>query len=632
VSALPGPDGTGSAPRIAGGRAEALAAGRAAVRQARGSLLDRPAAASRPPVARRRAWARHAGAGAREHRVREAALVLAGYAFVSALLFGRGVLPRLGSALEGSGAPGFHGRDQSAYVWFLDWAARAIAHLQDPLSTNAIYTPHGWNLAWAASMPGPSALLSPLTLLAGPIVAFNVLALCAPAFAGWSAYLLCRALAPGRAWPAVAGGALFGFGTYETVEMVNHVSLALVGLVPLAPLLVLLRHRGRLTRRAFILALGVLAAAQVLTSTEVLASMVLFGALAFALWLALAGGAARRAIVRTGAEALGALAVAGLLSVPFLYQAFHFGNPIAGVTQTNAGVDLASLLSAPRTVWLPGVGSLLWNAHRVAGDITEQNGYLGLPLLAMLVLFAWSFRRSLAGRLLVAFALAVLVLALGGTLIVDGHFTHQDLPWGALAKLPLLRFAMPSRFLVYLWLAIAVAGCLWLAAPGAARRPARWMLFALVAASLVPRPAAAMWSTRVSPPPLLVGPALTRYVPRGSTVLTVPIGIAGESMLWQVEAGFRFRLAGGYVSFVWPPDYLRWLGVIEALDASEGAHTRTPALCAFLRQTGTRTILVRAGYPGEWRRILAPLGVTPIEAGGFWIYRLAGSRATSTAC
>ena len=52
-----------------------------------------------------------------------------------------------------------------------------------------------------------------MTLLAGPIVAYNLAAVLMPALAAWTAYLLCRHVS-GALWPSVVGGYVFGFSGY----------------------------------------------------------------------------------------------------------------------------------------------------------------------------------------------------------------------------------------------------------------------------------------------------------------------------------------------------------------------------------------------------------------------------------
>ena len=79
--------------------------------------------------------------------------------------------------------------------------------------------------------PGPSLLVSPLTLAAGPVVSYNLLALLACPLAAWSAFLLCRHVT-GRFAPSLLGGYLFGFSTYMLGHVGIHVNLELVFPVP----------------------------------------------------------------------------------------------------------------------------------------------------------------------------------------------------------------------------------------------------------------------------------------------------------------------------------------------------------------------------------------------------------------
>jgi len=559
--------------------------------------------------------------------------VLGGYGCLSAAIFGRDALAHLQSVVVGFGPqPPFYGRDQSLFVWFLQWGTRALTHLHNPLSTTAIFAPHGYNLAWATSIQGPALLMAPVTLLAGPVASFDLLAIAAPAVAAWTAYLLCAQLMPGRRSSAVAGGLLFGFGTYETAEMVNHLNLALVALVPLTALLVLRRHAGGISRRAFVAGLAIVLVLQLWTCTEVLATMVIFGALALGLAVLLGHRASRPAIGVTVRETLAAAALAAVLAAPFLYQAFRYPNPVQGISGANAGVDVANFLTPTRVTWLPGIGPLASSAERLRGNVTEQLAYVGLPLLLLLGAFAVSFRRRLAGRLLVSFILIATVASLGSHLVDRGARTGLGLPWGIIDQLPLLRFAVPGRFVLYVWLAIAVAAAYWLAEGRPTSRVARWGLFGLVAASLAPNVSGVPWGTRVDAPPLLRSPALARYVMKGSTVLALPFGISGSSMFWQVQADFRFRLAGGYVSGSVPNEYRPAIHLIHALEGNSFRGDLTPRLCAFIRLTGTTVILLRDGTSGSWARLLDPLGIEPAHVGGFAVLALGGALKPGGAC
>jgi hypothetical protein len=549
----------------------------------------------------------------------QALAALAGYCALSALLYGRKVLGGLGHVVVGFGqAPPFYGHDQSAYVWSLAWAARSLTHLHNPFLAHEIFAPVGYNLAWAASILGPGLLSTPLTLAFGAIATYNLLALAAPAGAAWTAFLLCRHVS-GRMAPALAGGLLFGFGMYGTGEAINHLNLALVALVPLAVLLVLRRYEGLTSRRRFILGLGLLLGLQFWTSTEVFASMVMFGGVAFLLAALFAPGASRPRIWRCAGETLGALLVALVLAAPFLYYALSYPNPVSEISTADAGEDLANFVIPSAAIWLHGWKAVATSARELHGNITEQLAYLGVPLILLLGSYALECRRSRLARLLMVFVLVSAVLSFGAHLYLDGTATGIALPWSLVDQLPLLRFAGPGRFVLYMWLAAALAVSCWLARPS--RAYLRWAAFVLVVVSLTPS-LTGPWGTRVDAPRLMSAPTLARYIPKGSTVLALPFGIWGDSMFWQVQSDFHFRLAGGYVSVSPPTAYRQYIYLLRALGGGPIEGHPNQRICGFLRMTGTRVIALREGAPGLWARLLRPLRVPALRVGGFWVYEL----------
>src|SRR5262249_51713588 len=119
----------------------------------------------------------------RPSRARAAAL--GGYLLISFLYFGLPVAAHPGRSMIGSGA------DPDLFVWMFAWWPHALLHGLDPFRSSAIWVPGSYDLAWTTSVPGPAVLLAPLTLLSGPVFAFNVAAVLMPALAAWTAYLLC---------------------------------------------------------------------------------------------------------------------------------------------------------------------------------------------------------------------------------------------------------------------------------------------------------------------------------------------------------------------------------------------------------------------------------------------------------
>ena len=154
--------------------------------------------------------------------------------------------------------------------------------------------------------------------------------------------------------------------------------------MPLAVLLVLRRYAGELSRRAFVIALGALLALQLWTSSEVFATMILSGGLAFLIGAALAGPERRPRIWAVALEALGALALAVVLAAPYLYYALRYPNPVSGIEGVNAGADLVNFVLPTMVTWLHATGGLARDANRLQGNLTERLGYLGVPLLVLL--------------------------------------------------------------------------------------------------------------------------------------------------------------------------------------------------------------------------------------------------------
>ena len=149
------------------------------------------------------------------------------YLVSSSIIFGGSVLAHLGTEY----IPRQDASDSEFFRWALAWAPWAVTHGRDPLVTDVLHAPQGASLVWTTAVPGPALAMWPVTALFGPLVAYNVLCLLAPALAGWAAYLLCRRVSH-RFSPSLAAGAVFGFSAYMTIQL-NHPNLALTFPIPL---------------------------------------------------------------------------------------------------------------------------------------------------------------------------------------------------------------------------------------------------------------------------------------------------------------------------------------------------------------------------------------------------------------
>jgi hypothetical protein len=506
--------------------------------------------------------------------------------------------------------------DPSAYLWFLSWWPHALLHGLNPLHTELIFAPEGYNLAWVPSMPGPSLLLLPVTLTLGPVVTWNLMSFAAPVLSAWTGFLLCRHVT-GVLAPSLVGGYLFGFSPYMLNQLRGAPQLALVALLPILVLLVLRRVDGFLSDRWFVGAMTAVFTVQILISTEVLATAVVFGGLALVAGYFIAEE--RRVALRRTALLVGvALAVTVALTSPLLFYVLFREHTVPEQALVAYPADLLSFV-------VPGplVAATPDRVGATAPDWATGAAYFGLPLLALVGAFAWAHRQSRAARVAVIAFLVTAVAALGEALHIAGDRT-VPLPWAAFAELPLLRYAIPVRFSVFAFLAAGVIVSMWLAwRPSAAR----WGVVIIAIACLVPAVGDAAWHTRLSDVDFFDdGGGHAQLLDESDRVLTVPA--TGRNMHWHARADFSFEMAAGYVG-AFPKSYARypaWNALIfvqPGRRSAEVTSTSPEELRRFIVDKGVTAIVAERGLAGPLRRLFATLGVRPVATGGVLLYRLA---------
>jgi hypothetical protein len=529
------------------------------------------------------------------------------YAVLSVVLFGIPVIGHFGTRIIAADSI-----DSSAFMWFLAWWPHALLHGQNPFIEHAMFVPGGFNMTWAASMPGPAVVLSPLTLAFSPAVTWNVIQLGAPALSAWTAFLLCRHVT-GRVGPSVAGGYVFGFSPYVLVHLTGGPNLALAPLLPVFVLLVLKRVQGTISARRFVIAMTLALTGQYLISSEVLATATLFGAVSLILAYVLLPE--RRAALLDAVKWLVVAGVAtAVLISPFLY--FFFFGPQYPPGAVSFRADLAAFVLPPRLM------AIARHQPQFVGSNTEP--YLGLPLLALIVLFVWQGRRNRM-TWLIALSLAVpAVCALGARLHIRGHQTSIPLPWLLLDKLPVLRYAIPVRLVVFVILPAALIVAMFLSRePLRSRQGAwRWGLAGLAVLFIVPDLGNIAWNTQIKDPAFFAGGRYRSYLKPDDHVLTIPAW--GPNERWQADTGFRFKLADGYAGNPFPPAYTRYPTWHTLLTGQLNPHSAAQ-LREFVRAKGVTAIVVDETVLGPWRRLFGTLGVKPVSTGGVLVYRLKGS-------
>lgn len=445
--------------------------------------------------------------------------------------------------------------DAKLFAWFIAWDWYSISHLQNPFLTDHLAYPSGINVMWNTSLLPWGVLFGPVTANFGPTVTLTLLGTLGLCLTGYNTFLLARHWACGVLAAAFAG--LFvEIGPFMYVHAASSHLHMLLGAMWL-PLLALLtsrlaRAQGSPIRTGLLLGLCITAA--LYSAEEVVAA----GALVFSVGLVLAAVLYRRQVFRasrhfvTGAV-VGVLTFGLLAAVPLAYQLWGAQNVTGRDIQGDFGgsvfysLDLANLV-VPTYVTRIAPTSMLRIASHMIGTPAEQVGYLGIPVLALLLIAAVALWRDVLVRWLLLAALATTVFALGAVPHIAGHPLAVKLPLELLRSAPLYQNLVPVRLMLFVDFAAAIVLAKLLdlllrryRTPLLARAAAVTMV-ALSIATILPH-------SRIPTTAVSVPAYLRADVPTDATVVIFPYPTLGEanSMYWAAAAGARYKLVGGYV-------------------------------------------------------------------------------------
>ena len=511
-------------------------------------------------------------------------------------------------------------KDPQLFIWYLGWIPHQLAHGQNPLFTDYLSYPPGVNLMWNTSMIVPAVILWPVTAAFGPVVAYNLLITAGIALSAWCGFLAARLFVKPDLMCFVAG-LIYGFSPALMAQALGHPH-AVVALFP--PLALMLGHEILVRRRlnpVFAGGLaGVTAALQLLTGEELFAETLVVAAFGVAL-LSLLHRDQVRASLHHVAKATGpAVSVFAVLAAYPLGFQFFGPQRVFGNVQ-GPDVYVSDLLA----FFLPS--SLI----HFTGNLTENDAYIGLPLLALFaagLAAGWRIPRI---RWIGLTALVVAVLSLGPHLHVNGIVTPIVLPWAALAALPLLGSALPARLMeigfLPIAIAVAYAGARALAATQTWRIAMGLVLLVGLAVTAPPLPYPSMHA--VAPAFFKPGGDVMR-IPEGSVVLITPFSSkeSTDAMYWQATALYRFRMPEGDAFTPGPylgphPSFLE--STLDQLDTGQGT-ALTPDFLNQARadlKSFSVTTIVAGPSPGQAAIVeflSSVVGAPPADDGGVRVW------------
>ena len=572
--------------------------------------------------------------------------------------------------------------DQILQEWFIHWTPSAIVHGHSVLVTNYIDAPNGINVMWNASVLGLGALASPLTQTIGVVHTMAILMTLSIALSASAMFILLRRWI--RWLPAAwLGGLVYGFSTFALEESsTGRVIFVFMAIPPLIILAIdkLIQEEWSPIKAGTII--GVLTAAQLFVSEEILAITTFFAGLVLLILALLYRTMVGQRLMGFVRAAIAATITFTLLTVYPLYVQFLGPDRITGPPQSHAQLalfssDLASIITPGRVQWI----NFAWT-DRISGAFSaasagEVTFYIGLPLLLLLLASIALLHTHTLVRIFAPVALFSFWCSMGPHLLIGNHHTHLPGIDALLVHVPILGDIVPSRFAVVFWFSIAVLfavaleeGHSWLRrvlAPAIERRqslsvaaaPTRVQisrrrtltarlsaLIALLVGIGVLIPIVPAWPYEQRPanvPPFFTTQDV-QQVPSGSLIATYPYPITGTAspMLWQAESDMRYRMLGGYAigpgpdgtgTFFPDPNPIEYcLNSVYSSGTSPAWLCHSWYLAQWVRKLGVTSVIAGGGQPHirlAVKVLSAALGAPPRYVGGVWLWRCTTAHGSS---
>ena len=472
--------------------------------------------------------------------------------------------------------------DSAFALWAFKWWPHSLFSPQGPFHA-PFFAPDYTNLAWTTATPALALLAAPITYSAGPVFAYNCITTVALSANGSLAYSIARRL--NCTLPAaIICGVLFYFSSYTWAQLLGHLNLTVTAFALAVILITIRRYLSGIGRIKYIMAAGLLLALQFGTSNEIYATLIAFGVLGILTLIAIsyAESGQRLASYQLALDVFLSILVSAALLIPYLLHIFS--HPVSGLQAIASYVaDPLNYVVPTTTNWLMGP----WFSNisiKFIGNLTEQNAYLGLPVIILIFSGGAAFYRNRANAFLLVMLLIILVCSFGPRLTILGIPTIR-LPWSIVERLPLIKEALPSRFGFYTSL---LASILVGRIVSRFRHPA--VLLIAVVAVLFSLPNLGIYRATPVPKDSFFSSGVYRQVlPRNAKVLVLPTyGFWGyQPDLWQAQANFYFDLTNGLAGKVPPAlDQFAWFYY---------GGTRPPnapyRFLQFLHITGTQYIL-----------------------------------------
>jgi hypothetical protein len=474
-------------------------------------------------------------------------LIFIFYLVLSYLLFAFSIGLNLTTSYIGKSS-----HDQLQYIWTLYWWPFAISHHINPFFTTYIWHPYGTELSIVpTAIPGASFIVFPITLLFGPVASYNLLIIIGSALSAFFTCLLTHALTKSMKAGVIAG-LFFGFSTYQFNQVI-HMHVELTFLIPLIGYLVLLFWAKKIQSIAFILLVGACLAFQFLFAIEGFVTLALFIGISYIIFMFVYPEHFKK-LIHFLLYLSGAYLVSIIILSPFIYFALKNMIPIKPIySAIRYSIDPLNFIIPTQSTYI-GANAFAQLSNTFLGNLSENNGYLGIPALAIICIYAIKYWHEKMTRVLFLTLLCFMVLSLGPKLHIAGYITIT-LPEYFVNKLPIINQLLPSRLTVYIFFVASLMIGLWAGKNLTGLRAGKkdlslygkylLILFALIL--LFPNVRGGTAHTDINIPYFFTSGIYKQYIHKGDNVLILPYSGNGDSMLYQDYTNMYFNIPEGYV-------------------------------------------------------------------------------------
>ncbi|AJY74607.1 hypothetical protein [Paenibacillus beijingensis] len=344
--------------------------------------------------------------------------------------------------------------DPEQFMWYLGWFWHSILNGQSPFTTTYLNYPSGLNLMANTSLLAEGLLFGPLIYLTSTYFVYNLIFFLNLMISALLFESILRMLGI-RKWLSIFGGVLVSMMPYTTAHLSGHINLtSTVVVFAIIHMIISAAVKGVKKPYLYSVLFGLLLAFQFYTSSEIFATAFLSFAIVFVLFLLFYRTALFQFLKLFSWKCYIILVVSFVILVsPGLYYLF-FGPyfNISGQVYQLKNVYVNDLLNfiLPTPVHELTGNTVNQVTAFFTGNFAESNGYLGIPLIILIIFFVQHQWNNQIIKILSVFFFIISILSMGSYLHILGlTSTKIVLPWMIFEHLPLIEHALPSRLMLY---------------------------------------------------------------------------------------------------------------------------------------------------------------------------------------